>query len=44
MGKFGFVAYRQEEMQNVDFQKIHYESEWNYGCLCNIGEIMSFNG
>ena len=44
VSEFGFVAYRQEEMQNVDFQKIHYESEWNYSCLCNIGEIMSFNG
>ncbi|MBO4873701.1 MAG: hypothetical protein J5542_00115 [Bacteroidales bacterium] len=40
-GKFGFVAYSQDELQNLDLQEIHYESEWNYSYLCKIDEIMN---
>ena len=44
MSKFGFVAYSQDELQNLDYQEIHYDSEWNYSYLCKIDEIMNFNG
>ncbi|MBQ1733209.1 MAG: hypothetical protein II037_13465, partial [Bacteroidales bacterium] len=39
MSKFGFVAYRQEEMQNADFSIIAYDASWNYNyssCIYNL--------
>ena len=39
-GKFGFVAYRQDELQNVDFIQIAYIADWKNNYSCNLNKIL----
>jgi len=38
--KFGFVAYSQDELLDVNFSEISYDTEWKYDYFCNLNEIL----
>ena len=41
-GKFGFVAYGQDELQNVDFIQISYIADWKINYSCNLNKILKY--